>query len=129
MTALMLLGMGCTFAACGNDDDGDSKGNREVAELKALLLDENGQVYFDAMGEGTYKISDDELPREDYRITLMATDSRIMLNVNSRLSVTYNWSRWFVNLNGNFYHSRYHYDSNSGRLNDWSAMLRLGVRL
>jgi hypothetical protein len=52
-----------------------------------------------------------------------------MLNVNSRVSVTYNWSRWFVSVNGNFYHSRYHYENNSGRLNDWSAMLRLGVRL
>ena len=76
--------------------------------------------------------SDDELPREDYRITLMDTDSRnsrVMLNVNSRVSVTYNWSRWFVSANGYFYHSRYRYDNNSGRLNDWSAMLRVGVRL
>ncbi|MBQ3630936.1 MAG: DUF4421 family protein [Prevotella sp.] len=76
--------------------------------------------------------SDDELPHEAYRISLMNTDSRnsrIMLNVNSRLSVTYNWSRWFVCANGNFYHSRYHYENNSGHLNDWNAMLRLGVRL
>lgn len=76
--------------------------------------------------------SDDELSRQDYRITLMDTDSRnsrVMLNVNSRVSITYNWSRWFVNANANFYHSRYHYENNSGRLNDWSAMLRLGVRL
>ena len=61
----------------------------------------------------------------------MGTDSRnsrMMLNVNSRVSVTYNWERWFVSANGNFYHSRYRYDSSSGRLNDWSAMLRLGVR-
>ena len=40
---------------------------------------------------------------------------------------------WFVNVNGNFCHSRYHYTSfqgkNSGHLNEWSAMLRLGVRL
>ena len=76
--------------------------------------------------------SDDELPRENYRITLMDTDSRnsrIMLNVNSRVSVSYNWSRWFVSANGNFYHSRYRYEHNSGRLNDWSATFRLGVRL
>ena len=76
--------------------------------------------------------SDDELPSSDYRISLMSTDSRnsrMMLNVNSRVSVTYNWSRWFVSANGNFYHSRYRYENNSGRLNDWSAMLRVGVRL
>lgn len=56
LTALMLLGMGCFFAACGSDDDDDSLGDRQVAELKALLLDENGQVFFDSMGEGAYKI-------------------------------------------------------------------------
>jgi hypothetical protein len=75
--------------------------------------------------------SDDALPREDYRIELMDTDSRnsrMTLNVNSRVSVSYNWSRWFVCAHANFYHSRYHYENNKGRLNDWTAMLRLGVR-
>ena len=62
LSALMLLGLGRGFAACGSDDD-DSAGDREVAALKALLLDENGQVYFDAMGEGIYKIG--LLSRED----------------------------------------------------------------
>ncbi len=43
------------LTACGSDDD-DSEGSREVSALKALLLDENGQVFFDPMGEGNYKI-------------------------------------------------------------------------
>ncbi len=76
--------------------------------------------------------SDNELPHEAYSISLMETDSRnsrIMLNMNSRASVTYNWACWFVSANGNFYHSRYRYERNSGRLNDWNVMLRLGVRL
>ena len=75
---------------------------------------------------------DDELLPEDYRITPMATDSRnsrVMLNVNSRLAVTYNWPRWYVSANGNFYHSRYHYNRNSGSLNDWSVMANIGFRL
>ena len=55
LATFLLLGMGSTFTACGSDDD-DSEGNREVAALKALLLDENGQVFFDPMGEGNYKI-------------------------------------------------------------------------
>ncbi|MBQ3630937.1 MAG: hypothetical protein II949_06830 [Prevotella sp.] len=63
LTALMLLAMGCTFAACGSDDDDDSQGNSQVAELKAVLLDENGRVFFDAMGEGAYKIG--VLSKED----------------------------------------------------------------
>lgn len=75
--------------------------------------------------------SDDELPREDYRIMLMDTDSRtsrISLNVNSRASITYNWSRCYVSANGNFYHSRYSYKHNSGRQNDWSVNANVGVR-
>ena len=55
LATFLLLGMGSAFTACGSDDD-DSEGNSEVAALKALLLDENGQVYFDPMGEGNYKI-------------------------------------------------------------------------
>ena len=86
--------------------------------------------------------SDDELLPADYRITPMDTDSRnsrIMLNLNSRLSVTYNWPRWYICVKGNFYHSRYSYDSrstsggvqgkNSGRLNDWSVNANIGFRL
>jgi len=75
--------------------------------------------------------SDDELPREDYRITPMDTDkrrSRTTLNFNCRASVSYNWERCYLNAYGNFYNSRYHYSANSGWLNDWSATLDLGVR-
>lgn len=43
LTALMLLGLGCTLAACGDDNDDDSLGNSQVAALKALLLDENAK--------------------------------------------------------------------------------------
>lgn len=75
--------------------------------------------------------SDDELPRDDYRITPMDTDgqwSRVTLNFNCRASITYNWTRCYLNAIGNFYNSRYHYSANSGWLNDWSATLNLGVR-
>ena len=75
--------------------------------------------------------SDDELPREDYRITPMGTEShnsRIQLNVNSRASLSYSWSRWFFNINGNFYHSRYRYHQNSGWLNDWNVNANIGIR-
>ena len=50
-----LLGLG-GLSSCSDDEKDDSQGNREVAELKAMLLDENGQVFFDGMGEGAYKI-------------------------------------------------------------------------
>ena len=56
LSCVWLLLSALAFVSCGSDDDDDSLGNREVAELKAVLLDENGQVFFDAMGEGAYKI-------------------------------------------------------------------------
>ena len=76
--------------------------------------------------------SDDELPRQDYRITPHSVEkrwSRIALNFNCRASATYNWTNWYVSANANFYHSRYHYSANSGRLNDWAVSLNIGGRL
>jgi len=56
-TALMLLGMSWTVISCGDDDEKSvGKGAQQVAELQALLLDENGRLSFDGMGDGTYKI-------------------------------------------------------------------------
>ncbi len=74
----------------------------------------------------------DELGPEDYRIESMGTDAhnnRIRLNFNARLSLTYNFDRYFVNLNGQFYNFGYHHGNNSGRLNDWFANVAFGVRL
>ena len=74
----------------------------------------------------------DELHPEDYRIQAMGTDAhnnRIRLNFNARLSLTYSWNRYFVNLNGQFYNFGYHHKGNSGRLNDWFANAAVGVRL
>jgi len=74
----------------------------------------------------------DELEPEDYRIQAMGTDAhnnRIRLNFNARLSLTYSWNRYFVNLNGQFYNFGYHHKGNSGRLNDWFANAAFGVRL
>ena len=110
-----------------------------MKNLKTMIMLLGGLLAFGSLASCG---GDDELPREDYRITLMDTDSRnsrIMLNLNSRLSVTYNWPRWYICVKGNFYHSRYSYDSrstsggvqgkNSGRLNDWSVNANIGFRL
>ena len=58
-----------------------------------------------------------------------AHNNRIRLNFNARLSLTYNFDRYFVNLNGQFYNFGYHHGNNSGRLNDWFANVAFGVRL
>ena len=76
--------------------------------------------------------AEDELLPEDYRITKVGSEShnsRISLNFNARLSLTYNWSRYFVNLNGQFYNFRYHHKDHRGNLNDWYANATIGVRL
>ena len=53
------------------------------------------------------------------------------LNVNfdARLSLTYNFGRYFVNAYGQFNRFRYHYHDNKGRLNDWYINASLGIRL
>lgn len=56
-------------------------------------------------------------------------NSRISLNFNARLSITYNWSRYFACVNGQFYNFRYHHKDHRGNLNDWYANATIGVRL
>ena len=74
---------------------------------------------------------DDELPVSDYRISKMGTESRnsrISLNFNARLSITYNWNRYFACVNGQFYNFRYHHKDHRGNLNDWYANAAIGMR-
>ncbi|MBO7580897.1 MAG: DUF4421 family protein [Bacteroidaceae bacterium] len=74
----------------------------------------------------------EEVAPEDRYFNKMGTDAhnnRIRLNFNARLSLTYNFDRYFVNLNGQFYNFGYHHKNNSGRLNDWFANVAIGVRL
>ena len=69
---------------------------------------------------------------EDYRITKKGSESRnsrISVNFNARLSITYNWSRYFACVNGQFYNFRYHHKDHRGNLNDWYANATIGVRL
>ena len=78
------------------------------------------------------ELDPDDVPQEGRYIKrdrIEKMNSRISLNFNARLSITYNWSRYFVNLNGQYYDFRYRHKSNHGRLNDWYANAGIGVRL
>lgn len=45
--SVVLVVMSCVLTASGGDDEKETgNGIRQVAELQALLLDGNGQVYF-----------------------------------------------------------------------------------
>jgi len=73
-----------------------------------------------------------ELDIEDWRIypmTETSKHSKVSLNFDARLSVTYNWKRFFANIYGQFSQFPYRDDNVKGRLNDWYVNAALGVRL
>ena len=76
---------------------------------------------------------EDELVKSDYRLKegfLSVTDSHspIALNFDTRLSLTYQWNRFFLNAFGQF--SRFHFKDGSvnGTLLDWYVNASLGIR-
>ena len=86
------------------------------------------------------KFSDDDITDEEWdewfynslRITPMGEkkfSSGITLNFDARLSLTYNFGRYFINAYGQFNNMRYHHDNNNGYLNDWFVNTSVGIRL
>lgn len=74
---------------------------------------------FDELDESTFSIE----PKEE-----KAENSRPRLNFDARLSLTYQWDRYYVNAYGQLNNFKYKQDNNWGRLTDWLAWLQLGVR-
>ena len=56
-------------------------------------------------------------------------NSGMTVNVDARLSLTYNFGRYFINAYGQFNNMRYRHDSSHGHLNDWFVNTSLGIRL
>lgn len=56
-------------------------------------------------------------------------NNRLALNFTTRLSITYNWSRYFINANGQFNNFNYKHHAMHGHLNDWYINASVGVRL
>jgi hypothetical protein len=56
-------------------------------------------------------------------------NGKVKLNFDARLSVTYQWDRFFINAYGQFCNFPYSYDQGSGRVNDWYINAAIGVRL
>ena len=81
------------------------------------------------------KISDEEWDDWFYtnlRITPMdekTFNSGMTINFDARLSVTYNFGRYFINAYGQFNNNRYRHDDSHGHLNDWFVNTSLGIRL
>lgn len=81
-------------------------------------------------------MEDDESSEEWYesskRISFMAKksfNSGLALNVDARLSVVYNFSRYFIGAYGQFNTFRYKHNDSRGRLNDWYVNATFGLRL
>jgi len=56
-------------------------------------------------------------------------NSGLTVNFDARLSLTYNFGRFFVNAYGQFNNFRYSHHSSHGRLTDWFVNTSFGVRL
>ena len=68
----------------------------------------------------------------DLRITPMGNktfNSGMTVNFDARLSVTYNFGRFFANAYGQFCNMRYSHDGSHGHLNDWFINTSFGLRL
>lgn len=58
-----------------------------------------------------------------------AHHSNIRFNHDARLSLTYQWDRYFFNVYGQFNNFQYGHQDASGRLNDWFVNASIGIRL
>ncbi|MBQ8711822.1 MAG: DUF4421 family protein, partial [Prevotella sp.] len=56
-------------------------------------------------------------------------NSGMTVNFDARLSLTYNFGRYFINTYGQFSNMRYRHDSSHGHLNDWFVNTSFGIRL
>ena len=56
-------------------------------------------------------------------------NSGITFNIDARLSITYNFGRYFVGAYGQFNNMRYHHANSHGHLNDWFVNTSVGLRL
>ena len=56
-------------------------------------------------------------------------NSGLTINFDARLSLTYNFGRYFISAYGQFSNMRYRHDSSHGHLNDWFVNTSVGVRL
>ena len=56
-------------------------------------------------------------------------NSGMTINFDARLSVTYNFGRYFAGAYGQFSNMRYRHNSSHGYLNDWFVNTSIGIRL
>lgn len=96
---------------------------RYDSNLKDMLKEE-GMIELINMEETDYKI------RPSAKNYIDSENSSMQLNIDGRLSITYEWNeRFYLNAFGQFGSFRYKYDEIKGRLNDWYINAAIGIRL
>ena len=112
-----------------------TKINTYTSNMKAVAhehLTDYVIACWEAEAEGKEYPEFTDIPTDKYEFTGSASSSRnnrIALNFTTRMSITYNWSRYFINANGQFNNFNYKHKALHGHLNDWFINASVGVRL
>ena len=110
-----------------------------VTLVNRMKMDRYSSDFVEQAAEDLHNQTIDEFYNsEDLECTLkhegtVSHNNRVAMNFTLRLSVTYNWSRYFANVNGQFNNFQYSHKSTNnsmhGHLNDWYVNASVGVRL
>ena len=95
----------------------------EMMEDPTFLKFVNYEIGYDEYDEWYY---------ENVKIKYLGNqtfNSGLSIGFDGRVSVTYNFGRYFLNVFGQFNNIRYHHNSSNGYLNDWFVNSSIGVRL
>lgn len=97
----------------------------------------------EAIDEYMEKLANEEITDEQYfaeyekamsQVTLTVREkekrtSSLKPNIDARLSLTYQWDRFFINAYGQYNRFKYRHSNNSGSLSDWFINAAVGIRL
>ncbi len=102
--------------------------------IKAYEYESNYSAFIDHDTDGKKAIpeGDDDSWLNDVTLKEVGTEvqhGKISINMDARVSVTYNWNRYFFNVYGQWNHLHHKIDNNKVKLNDWFVNASIGIRL
>lgn len=106
-----------------------------VNKLKAYAYDTNIEDMMEDPMFWNNQVSYEEWDKwyyQNVRISPLGNEtfnSGVSISFDGRVSVTYNFGRYFLNVFGQFNNIRYHHNSSHGYLNDWFVNSSIGIRL
>ena len=94
------------------------------------IVDENGKDIIEAIMEGGDEYIDN-IENENWQVVERENTTKtnhLSWNVDARLSLVYNWSRFYLRIYGHYNRFVYKNDEGNGRLTDWTGYASLGFR-